>query len=246
MMKKRTVKIDLSCLKSLILFGLVVFLFGFSARRNNRKKIKETPVEFSNGDNLFLTHETVDKLLIQKNGVLKNKVKTLINLQELESEVCSNKRVAHAKVYMTIDGSLRTVVTQRTPIARIQTDQELYYLDNQGCKMPLSTNYSAPVLLVSGWVGAFDLVVVYELVRSVQENPFLKENIIGIQALTQGRFVLKTRLYDQHILIGSVSNLKSKLKKLDAFYNKVIHDKQVETYKTIDVRYENQVVCTKK
>ena len=112
--------------------------------------------------------------------------------------------------------------------------------------MPLSSNYSAPVLLVSGAIMDEDLPAVFQLVVKIRKDSFLKKNIVGIQKNADGTFVLKTRMYEQQIQFGDIVNLDQKFKKLEAFYNKAILDKEIETYKTIDLKYNNQVVCTKK
>lgn len=232
-------------IKSVFLLAIAVFLYGFSSQRNGAKLVKESIVEFSNGANLFLSHEMVNKLLIQKNGEVKNQPKSLINLHELENVVFENPLVEEAKVFMTIDGAIKTVIKQRTPIARVNTGSGVYYIDKQGVKMPLSKNYSARVLLVSGTVKDEDITSVYRLVKKINENVFLSELIVGVHKNSMNDYVLQTRKYDQHIQIGKIKDLNVKFKKLEAFYNEVIQSNEVEKYKMINLKFSNQVVCTK-
>jgi cell division protein FtsQ len=232
-------------IKSVFLLSLVVFLYGFSAQKNNRRKITDLEIEFSNGDNLFMTHEMVNKLLIQKNESVKNKAKSLINLHKFERSVAKNPLVEEAKVYMTIAGSLKTVVTQRTPIGRVNTGIEGYYIDKQGLKMPLSVNYSARVPLVSGQFTDEDIPAVFLLLKKINSEEFLTNLIVGIHKASNGDYLLMTRIYDQEIRIGAIVGLDTKLKKLLVFYQKAIKDEAIENYKTIDLKYDNQVVCTK-
>tara|TARA_B100000809_G_scaffold200926_1_gene201357 strand:- start:9805 stop:10527 length:723 start_codon:yes stop_codon:yes gene_type:complete len=232
-------------IKSVFLLAVVVFLYGFSSQRNGRKLVTESVVEFSNGVNLFLSHEMVNKLLIQKNGEVKNQPKSLINLHELENVVFENPLVEEAKVFMTINGAMKTVIKQRTPIARVNTAVRVYYIDEQGVKMPLSKNYSARVLLVSGVVKDEDIADVYALVKKINDDAFLSKLVVGVVKNSVDDYVLQTRKYDQHIQIGKIEDLNVKFKKLEAFYNEVIQDKEVGKYKTINLKFSNQVVCTK-
>lgn len=232
-------------IKSVFLIAVVVFLYGFGYQRNGVRPIKESVVEFTNGENLFLSHEMVNKLLIQNHGGLKNKSKSLINLQELENVVFSNELVEKAKIFLTIDGVVKTVVTQRTPIARVNTEAAVYYIDKQGLKMPLSSNYSARVLLVSGAIHDADIAPLYALINRIQKNEFLKKMIVGIEKKSEKEYVLRTRVYNQKIVLGEIRDLEKKLKKLEAFYNEVIQNDKVDAYKTINLKYNNQVVCTK-
>jgi cell division protein FtsQ len=222
-----------------------VFLYSFGSHRNGARPVKESLVEFSNGANLFLSHEMVNKLLIQKKGEVKNQPKSLINLHELENVVFHNSLVEDAKVFLTIGGVLKTVIKQRTPVARVQVGKEVYYIDKQGLKMPLSENYSARVLLVSGVVKDADIGAVFSLVEKINDDAFLSQLIVGICKNSMGEYVLQTRKYDQHIQIGKIEDLNIKFKKLEAFYNEVIQSNEVEKYKTINLKFSNQVVCTK-
>ncbi len=225
--------------------SLVVVLYGFSSQKNNRRKIIDLEIEFSNGDNLFMTHEMVNKLLIQKNAPVKNKAKSLINLHEFERSVAENPLVEKAKVYLTIAGSLKTVVTQRTPVARVNTGKEGYYIDRQGFKMPLSTNHSARVPLVSGQLTDEDIPAVFLLLKKINSEEFLTNLIVGIHKTSNGEYLLRTRMYDQEIRIGAIAELDTKLKKLLVFYKKIIQEKAIGDYKTINLKYNNQVVCRK-
>jgi len=232
-------------IKSLFLLAIVVFLYGFTSQRNNLRMVKDLEVIFSNGTHLFLSNKTVDKLLIQKSGGVKNKPKSLINLHSLEAGVLENPLVECAKVYMTVGGSIKTIITQRTPLARVNTGSEVYYIDKQGFKMPLSSNYSARVLLVSGDLTEGDIPAVFSLVKKIKDNPFLAKLIVGIEKSSTNDYVLQTRVYNQYIQIGKISDLNVKFKKLEAFYNEFIQDKETENCKIIDLKYNNQVVCIK-
>jgi hypothetical protein len=50
---------------------------------------------------------------------------------------------------VSIDGVLKAVVKQKTPIARVFTDEGSFYIDYQGSTMPLSDEYTARVPIVS-------------------------------------------------------------------------------------------------
>ena len=77
-------------LKYLILLTLLIsmiIVYGFSNYRNHAKHISDINVEFESGENYFLTHEMVNKLLIQNDTSFKNKAKSVIDLYRLEEQV---------------------------------------------------------------------------------------------------------------------------------------------------------------
>ena len=49
----------------LLMFTVVIFLFSFTAKRNSDRKLTKSVVYFLGDDNLFVTSETVNKLLIE-------------------------------------------------------------------------------------------------------------------------------------------------------------------------------------
>jgi len=229
----------------LALLGGLSFLYAFSSHRNGEKKVQKVLIEFEEGSNYFLSQKMVDKLLIQNQKEVKNQPKSIIDLQGLEHHVVSNPYIEKAIVFLSIEGVLKTIVKQRTAVARVSMVNSSYYIDKQGVRIPLSSNYSARVLLVTGIVNTDDLVKVTRLVNRILSDGFLKKEVVGIHKTPKDEFVLSVRSGKQKIKLGSLENLNAKFKKLKAFYNKAYVDKTIEKYKIINLKYHNQVVCTK-
>ena len=57
-------KVNWFYIKVFVLVGVVLFLFGFAKNRNEAREIVDTKVNFEGDANLFITADTVDKLLI--------------------------------------------------------------------------------------------------------------------------------------------------------------------------------------
>ena len=232
-------------IKALVFMGVLALLFGFTSLRNSEKKISDIEVKFVNGDNLFITYEMVNKLLIQNYGALKSQSKETIFLSSLESVLQSNEMIEEADVFITVDGKLCASLKQKTPIARVNDEGVAYYIDSKGAKMPLSSNYSARVPIVSG-VNGKGISKVYKLAKRIYNDDFLHQQIIGINQKSETEFVLKTRVGGQQIELGSLHKLDAKINKLKAFYQKKLKDNTLDSYQTINLMYDDQVVCTKK
>jgi len=229
----------------LALLGSLSFLYAFSSHRNGEKKVQKVLVEFEAGSNYFLSQKMVDKLLIQNHQEVKNQPKSIIDLQGLEHHVVSNPYIEKAVVFLSIDGVLKTIVKQRTPVARISTGNWSYYIDKQGVKIPLSVNYSARVLLITGVLKTDNLTKIAQLVNKILSDNFLKKEVVSIHKTPKDEFVLSVRSGKQKIELGTLEQMNTKFKKLKAFYNKTYVDKTIEKYKVINLKYHNQVVCTK-
>ncbi|CAM1334036.1 cell division protein FtsQ/DivIB [Tenacibaculum aestuariivivum] len=229
----------------IMLLFFVGFLYGFTANKNGVKKVANTVVEFEAGDNNFLTHSMIDKLLIQNKKFVKNQPKRVVNLHLLETNVLKNPYVEKAAVCLTINGELKTFIKQRSPLARIVGNNTSYYVDKFGMKIPLSANFSARVPLVSGINSTEDISELITLIETIKNNDFLSKEIIAIQKSTENEYLFTVRSGAYKIVFGKLENVAIKFKKLLAFYNKALIDKTIENYKTINVKYHNQVVCTK-
>ncbi len=229
----------------LLLIGGLGFLSSFSEKRNLNKKVTDIIIEFEAGDNQFLTHSMVDKLLIQNDTTVKNQAKSVINLYSLEKTVSENPYVENAAVFLTISGTLKTIIKQRTPVARIINKKDSYYVDKQGVKIPLSSNFSARVMLVSGVKKEEEVKEILPLISFILEDDFLRKEVVGIEKFDDGEYQFSVRSGNYKIDFGKLSEIDVKFKKLKAFYNKTFEDKTIEEYKTINLKYHNQVVCAK-
>jgi cell division protein FtsQ len=229
----------------LLLVMVLGFLYSFSSAKNQQKKVSKILVQFEEGDNNFLTYGMVNKLLIQNKKTVQNQAKSVINLYCLEKKVLENPYVENVAVFLTVDGRLKTIIKQRTPVARIILKNDSYYIDEQGVKVPLSDNYSARVLLISGVKNEEDIKVILPLVSLILEDNFLQKEIVGIAKSDADEYQLAVRSGNYKIDLGKLSKVDLKFKKLKAFYNKTFEDKTIKNYKIINLKYHNQVVCTK-
>ncbi|MGA9270097.1 MAG: hypothetical protein WBV45_05700, partial [Lutimonas sp.] len=171
-----------------------------------------------------------------------------INLKQLETYLGDHEMVENAEIYLTLSGELGAIIKQRTPVLRVACDKEAYYYDTQGKRMPLSDNYSARVPITADTIsegGDNDLIV---LSRIVNEDEFLKKQIIAIDRLEKGEhfeYELKTRVGEQKILLGDLQRIEKKIAKLKVFYNRTMLDSTYTNYKTINLKFNDQIVCEK-
>jgi cell division protein FtsQ len=237
-------RINWGYIKLVVLFAVVVFLFAFATIRNGERQISEPSIKFVGENNLFLTNETVSKLLIQNYGALKNLPKETLVLDELEKALKSNPMVKNAEVYVSVNATLNAEIEQKTPIARVSTNAS-YYIDDEGSFMPLSKNYSARVPLVTGYVEKNNLKNVYKIARKIKEDEFLKKHVFEIHQDRDKKLYLRLRKCDFLVQLGDEKFLDKKINNLKAFYKKNQKDNTLNSYSKVNLQFENQVICTK-
>ncbi|HEX8576618.1 MAG TPA: cell division protein FtsQ [Flavobacterium sp.] len=229
----------------LCMFGFLIFLYSFTSHRNENREITKTAVEFVGDDNQYLSHETVNKLLIENNKKLTTIRKVNLDLNTLEKRTNSNPMVEKSEVFVTIDGVLKARIVQKTPIVRVVGDQGSFYIDYQGSKMPLSNLRSARVPLVSGNTEGKNKKELIELFRFIYDDDFLQKNIIGIALFDNGAIKMTDRNYNYEIDFGSATNIEKKFNNYKAFFQKTMQDNSIIKYKKVTLRFTQQVVCTK-
>jgi cell division protein FtsQ len=198
------------------------------------------------GDNApFVDQETVNKLLIENNKDAKSIGKDKLDLNRLEKVLNAQEMIEKSDVFVSIDGVLKAVVKQKTPIARVFDGDNSFYIDYEGNTMPLSANFTARVPLVSGEINKKNSEELAELFRIIYDDAFLKKNIIGVQIMPNGSLKMFNRNYNYQIDFGGTVRMKAKFNNYKAFFQKAVLDSSLYKYKTIDLRFAQQVVCTK-
>ncbi len=231
-------------LKLALLLVTVMALYAFSNERGKTRKINGLHIEFIGDQTLYLTEDTVNKLLIQNYGTLTNVAKENLVLNTIEKVIEANKMVKNAEVYLTVNGKLSTKIEQRKPIGRIE-GVSTSYLDDEGKIMPLSNSHSARVPIITGNITGKSLEDVYEILKYINEDEFLLKNVIGIHVEAENKYQLKFRLEQFVVILGGVDNLEAKFNNFKAFYAKANKDKTLDAYNIVSLEFNNQVVCTK-
>ena len=232
-------------IRLILMFALVLFLYAFTTRRNLNRKLVKSEVIFVGDNNNFLKQETVNKLLIENNQEVKTIAKEEVNLNQLEKSINQQEMVQKCEVFLSIDGILKAQVVQKTPIARCFTGLDSFYIDYEGHTMPLSSNFTARVPIVLGEINKKNRAKLAAIFKIIYNDEFLKQNIIGIQILPNEDLIMTNRNFNYQIEFGKIINAEKKFKNYKAFFQKAILDSSLTKYKNINLKFTQQVVCTK-
>ena len=228
-----------------MVFFAMIFLYSFSSNRNSVRKINKIDIQFDSKENMFLTHQMVNNLLIQNLVDASRLQKDKVDLNTLENILNHHEMIEKAEVFSTIDGFLNTRITQKTPILRVISDNDSYYLDKKGDRISLSTNFSARVPLVVGEISKEKRKPYLNLFNEINKDDFLSKNITGAQIMPSGNVVLTNRSFDYKIAFGKPINVQKKLRNYKAFFHHAIKDTLIKEYKEINLMFTQQVVCKK-
>ncbi|MDN3549837.1 cell division protein FtsQ/DivIB [Mucilaginibacter aquaedulcis] len=209
------------------------------------------------GNQYFIDKEEVDQILQTSSHTLIGRKLENIYIQDLENKLRANPFIEFAKVYTEMDGILRVEVSQRQPILRIMNHYDMdFYVDQHGLKIPLSTNFTARVLVANGFIEELFANKVDSLHTKLAKDLYLTADFIRKDSLWDAQVAqiyvnkdreieLIPRVGNQRILIGDADSLQVKFKNLLAFYKKVLPQAGWDKYSMISVKYSGQVVGIK-
>jgi cell division protein FtsQ len=176
-----------------------------------------------------------------------------INTRELEGRIEKNDFVRNAEVSKDITGRLEIRVEQREALVRIMpVGKRGFYLDTEGQVLPLSDRHTPRIMLASGYIKAQEgthntcLNEIYRFARHISADPFWEKQIVQLYVNRKGEYELIPRVGAHQILLGSMEDWEKKLDNLRLLYEQGLSREGWNTYGTINLKYTNQVICTKR
>jgi len=261
-MIKRILNISLwlIALTSVAAFAVyALYLYG----ETNSNALK---IDLQNKNNIELLTSEIElrtELLENHLPIEGQKIKNL-NLKEIEKNVGRISYLQEYNAYFNINGNTAITASPRKAILRVyNTAGQHFYLGSDTVVMPLSPQHSLRLLLANGALPKInnahfkqsendrpDLPDIYKkiyiLAAKIQDDEFLNALIDQIYVKQNQEFELIPKAGIGLIEFGNMDNIDDKLKRLKIFYIKGNEKINWNIYKSINLKYENQVVCTKK
>lgn len=180
-----------------------------------------------------------------------------INLHKLETQVRSLGEVVSAQVYTADDRTLAVRITQRKPVIRFENGQAHWYADPEGYLFPVRKAADVPVVTGhiplqlennhKGFAPAAErdwTCGMVEMARYIDSKPVLKREITQIDIASNGDILLYTRTPGPTIIFGDAADFVTKFQKLDAWWRYIEPQMDEKThYKTINLKYNQQIIC---
>ena len=263
-------KIAFKSLLVICVIGLIVSL-GFVNKEQDKLRCKSLEVDVNqDGDLFFLDRSDIEKLIKSRGDSIIGEPKAKLNIPDLERALNSHADIANAEASVTIDGKVMIKVKQRKPIVRIFSEAgDSYYMDETGKLMPLSDKYTAKVLVANGRIsesyGKYYkrtmeeitadssiraksmLDEIYAMATYIEADEFWKSQVQQLFINANRDIELVPMVGDQKIIFGDTADLDEKFKKLQLFYYQGLNKTGWwNKYSVINLKFKNQIVCTKK
>lgn len=249
--------------------GLPVIL-GFAGAEQNNALCTGIAVNIDSSDENFFVDETdIKEIIYSKGDSLVGSPVSQINYNTLEQLILKNPSIKDVQVYATVEGEVKADIIQRKPLVRIYNIvSESFYIDETGSAMPLSTKFASRILVANGNIresfGGLSLFNVnkieaddslaakttlddiFAVVNFIEKDEFWKAQIQQIYVNEKNDIELVPMVGNHKIIFGDKKNLEIKFKKLMILYQKGLSKTGWNQYSVINLKFKNQVICTKK
>ncbi|MFC2129557.1 cell division protein FtsQ/DivIB [Bacteroidota bacterium] len=251
----------------LLILSWFIIILGFISDKSSEIMCKRISIEVSDSSEVkFITTANVWEMIKETDIDIQGYPVSEINTRHLERSLERNPYVENAEAYITVDGDLYLKVEQRKPVVRVMPQgRGGFYIDSNGEFLPLSSSYSPMVLLVTGNLFVPEnirleglqhkdsvdtehsyLFEVLDFARYIDTHPFWKQQIVQIYRDRAGDYELIPRVGAHQILFGTMENYEEKLRNLKLLYEQGFQMYGWNNYSKINLKYSNQVICTKR
>ena len=168
-----------------------------------------------------------------------------INSDSIERALSKSSFLESAQCIKGQNGVFQIRVKQLIPVLRVFDGDDSYYVNREGKKIPASTNFFTDVPIVEGHFSkGFGAEKLLPMVDYVAADSTLA-SIVTMYKYRDPQNIYIVPCFNGYIVnMGSVDNYQTKFKKLLLFYRKVMPEKGWNTYDTISVKWDHQIVAT--
>lgn len=259
-------------IRNLIIWLLIiaVVVTFHIVRRNSTMRGVETVVV--GNDPCLLTVNDVDSLILASfPDLLKTDIKR-VEKKKIRKMLEAHPYIAEAQVGMSTGGKLLVEVTQHLPIVRVFYNDKEFYISEQGTYMPLCTNHFCDVIVASSELEEpqqiqdnndsaktkenrnksqlstlnTQLTNIWRLAKFLHDNPRYDGVFDQIYLSDKNDLILTPKLGSTSVIVGDTTLLDEKFENLWTFYDKGVKKMGWDTYSSINLKFRNQLVCTKK
>ena len=232
---------------TLALLAYIIFIFAFVNKKSDAILVTGIDIDIIDSLNThFICDSEIKNLILKNHPDIIGKQATKINKEHLEHVINKIPSVKNTEVFTSLKGCLHLEIEQRKPVVRLLKGKG-FYIDEEGKRMPLSSSYTSRVLVVSGHIKdktiESDLM---PLVNFITKDEFWSSQINQIYVDSNNEYILIPRVGGQKIEMGEIDNFERKFDKLYALYKDGFSTVGWNKYKKINLKYENQIVCTKR
>ena len=258
-MVKKILKIALWVITGAALAAL--FVFG-------RKWYLETPLKGivfqleRDRDNGFVEEDSVMSYVEALCDIKHQAAIATIDMMQIRTFLDDNPWIEKSSAYIGLDDTLVIQAKEYDPVLRVfNQDKRSVYVTTDGVIIPSSPNYTPHLIIASGdftfptpqesasvtdsIYADTGLPEALAIAIAIRNNQAAAKHIGQIYKDIDNKYELMVNNLPARVILGDTCMVANKLTRLGILMEKFGGTEELDKYKTLDLKYKNQIVCTK-
>ncbi len=242
----------------------ILVLLGFVGSIRSGAVCEAFDVAFAPGSGDFVTEEAVREVTAGEGKMPVGLPLGEIDTRRIEQAVLALPYVKSAAVYKTIDRRLIAEVAEREPAVRlIDAEGRHAVIDTDGYLLPVPEHRRARLPVISGAFRIDPAAVEHRLhaadegkdprladclayAEMLRSDPLWYAQLQHTEVDAEGEFTAFPQVGNHTIVFGKAERLEEKFDALAVFYRKGMDAARWNKYSTVNLKFKDQIVCTKK
>lgn len=215
-----------------------------------------------NGEDGFLDDVAVRQVIMNVCDTANNSQIYMIPVDSLVKKLESDPWTTEVRASINLKGVLDVSVEECDPVMRVYNiNNKSVYLDHEGNIYPENKNYTPHLLIASGYAkfpvdklgnvedeiyAGTDLPLLHKIMKSVIADDYAKNCVRQVYVDRNKNYIFSLNNTDIFVIFGDCNDIEDKLFKMKHFFRKMLGNPELDNYRSINLNYKNQVVCTKK
>ena len=190
-----------------------------------------------------------------------NKI-TNVDMKRINKLLADNPWIENGSAYIGLNDTLTIKAKEYEPVLRVYgNDGRSVYVTAEGKIIPSSPRYTPHLIIASGnfslpmpqrnacvndtLFGSTGIAEALILSQTIVRDDYLAEHVGQIYRNQEGEFELTVNNLPPKVIVGDIDNINHKMSRLRVLLEKYNNTEELINFKTLDLRYKNQIVCTK-
>ena len=170
-----------------------------------------------------------------------------INASKIEEALKKSPYLENADLVKCQDGKVLIRVSQLVPVLRVFDGERSYYVNRAGKRMEATSNYHCDVPVVQGhFTSKYPATRLLPLIDYVEGDSLLHSLVTMYQVRDTNNIIIVPNFSGHVINLGHADDFVNKFAKLKLFYSEVLPKKGWNTYDTISLKWNHQIVATRR
>ena len=228
-------------LTTIFMLSLISFMILLSSfiEYDNHESITEYNVYYP-FENLYNNESIIDSIMTNKSNIELIKAN---KLNEIESKFYEIESIYKANIFRDLNFNLSIQIEEREPLAYYEKKDSYIDLSGKIIKRNKKLDDRLPTLLGNPSINNIKIVV--DVIKAFNEDVFLNQELKRIW-FNDDELFFKLNNFQFDIRFGDNNKMNKKLEMLKGFCIYNLENKGNETYKQIDLVYDNQLIAIKK